>query len=146
MEPADPIMSAALALGPGTRLAVIDGLVHHDGILYLAADAGAIGEDGAVDAERLRTSTSASASRSHLLSVRVSPDGPALHLATDVPVPRSYEQVMTLSLLADTDGIILHSGSVWITMTRAEIQSALTRRRRLAAKASASDTESSSAL
>jgi hypothetical protein len=136
MEQADPVMSAALALGPATRLAVIDGFVHRDGILYLAADTGSIGEDGAVDAERLRTSTSAS--RSRLLSVRTSPERVALHLATDVPLPRSYEQVMTLSLLAETDGIILHSASAWIILTRAEIQSALIRRRRLAAKASAS--------
>ena len=69
----DEGMLAALALGPGTRLAVIDAFVHRDGILYLAADSTAIGHDGIVEPAELRTTTSAAGVR--VLAVHTSPLG-----------------------------------------------------------------------
>ncbi len=132
-QPHDAGMLAALALGPGTRLAVIDSFVHRDGILYLAAEPGSIGPDGTVDAARLGTVISTAGAR--VLAVHTSSAEVAARPTTDVPVPHSYEAVLDAALLAECDGLILHSGSSWIVLARTEVKSALTRRRRLATRA-----------
>jgi len=132
-QPSDAEMHAALSLGPATRLAVIDAFVHRDGTLYLAADPSVIHPQGTVEAAHLRTVTSASGAR--VLAVHASPVDVARREATDVPVPQSYEDVLNAALLAQGDGLILSSGGSWIILATTEVQSALTRRRRLAAKA-----------
>ena len=134
-QPHDAGMLTALEAGHGTRITVIDRFVHHDGVLYLAADTASVDADGGVDAARLRTAQTAAGART--LSVHTSPVGAAKHAANDIPVPRSYEAVLAAAVLGECDGLILTSGSAWITLTRTEIQAALTRRRRLAAKAAA---------
>jgi hypothetical protein len=132
-QPSDAEMHAALSLGPATRLAVIDAFVHRDGTLYLAADPSSIRQEGTVDAAHLRTETSAAGAR--VLTVHTSPVEVAARRATDVPVPQSYEDVLNAALLAQGDGLLLTSGASWIILAKSEVQSALTRRRRLASKA-----------
>jgi hypothetical protein len=132
----DAGMLVALAAGPGTRIAVIDRFVHRNGTLYLSAESASIGSDGTVEAGLLRTETSASGAR--LLCVHTSPIGVAERMRTDVPIAQSYEAVLDAALLADGDGLILHSDADWIILTRTELRSALTRRRRLATKAAGS--------
>ncbi len=129
----DAGMLAALGLGPGTRLAVIDGFVHRDGILYLAADPAAVGHDGAVDAVHLRRTKSPNGAR--VLAVHTSPRAVTRHCGDDVPVPQQYETVLNATLIADCDGLMLRSGSAEIILTRTEIRAALSRRQRLAQRA-----------
>lgn len=129
----DAGMLAALALGPGTRLAVIDGFVHRDGVLFLAADPAALGHDGAVDAAHLRTTKSANGA--HVLAVHTSPRAVNRHCDKDVPVPQGYETVLNATLAVDCDGLMLRSGSSEIILTRTEIRAALSRRQRLAQRA-----------
>ncbi len=128
-------MLVALGAGPGTRIAVIDRFVHGDGTLYLASESTSIGSDGTVDAGLLRTETSANGAR--LLCADTSPIGVARRTRTDIPIPQSYEAVLDAALLADGDGLMLHSDTDWIILTRTEVRSALTRRQRLATKAAA---------
>lgn len=131
----DTGMLAALALGAGTRLAVIDSFVHHDGQLYLAADPDSVAHDGTVDVGRLRTSTCPAGHR--MLAVHTSPAEVAARQAGDVPVPHSYEDVLSVALVAGCDGLLLTSGSSWITLGTTEVKAALTRRRRMASRAAA---------
>lgn len=126
----DAGMRAALALGPGTRLAVIDSFVHRDGVLYLAAAPAAVGHDGAVDAAHLRRAKSASGA--HVLAVHTSPRAVERLCGDDVPVPQQYETVLNATLTAECDGLMLRSGSAEIILTRTEIRAALSRRQRLA--------------
>ena len=142
-QPHDAGMRAALELGPGTRLAVIDAFVHRDGTLYLAAPANTIEPEGTVDAAQLRSATSPTGTR--VLAVHTSPTQVALRGATDVPVPQSYEAVLRAALLAECDGILLNSGVSWIVLTGSEVKSALTRRRRIAARAGANSGAGSAA-
>ncbi len=133
MEPLHDVgMLSALALGPGTRLAVIDAFVHRDGILYLAADPSSIGEDGIADSAQLGTTISASGMR--VLTAHTSPVGVGTGGAAEVPVPHAYEAVLSSALLAECEGLMLNSGSSWIILARTEVRSALTRRRRLATR------------
>jgi len=129
----DVEMTAALALGPGTRIAVIDNFVHRDGVLFLGADPTSIGHDGTVDAAQLRTATSAAGSR--VLAVHTSPSCVAVRESRDVPLARSYEAVLDAAVLAECDGLILNSGSSSIVLARTEVRTALARRRRLATRA-----------
>ena len=129
----DAGMLAALTLGPGSRIAVIDGFVHGDGILYLAAAPEWIDPDGWVDESRLRTATSPTGAR--VLTVHTSPSGTAVGVAADIPVARPYEAVLNATLVAECDGLILHSGASKIILTRTEVRVALIRRQRLATKA-----------
>ena len=126
-------MLAALALGPGTRLAVIDSFVHRDGTLYLAAAPAAVEQDGSVDAAHLRTMKSPNGA--HVLAVHTSPRAVTRLCGDDVPVPQQYETVLNATLIADCDGLMLRSGSAEIVLTRTEIRAALSRRQRLAQRA-----------
>lgn len=135
-QPSDAGMLVALGAGPGTRIAVIDRFVHREGTLYLSADSASIGPDGTVEAGRLRTETSATGAR--LLCVHTSPIGVAERVRTDIPIAQSYEAVLDAALLAEGEGLILHSDSDWIILTRTEVRAALMRRRRLATRAAGS--------
>lgn len=134
--PHDVGMRAALETGAAARRTILDGLVEHEGALYLAANRESLAETGPPGEPRsvqLRTATSPTGGM--LISVYTSPAEVALRHMEDTPLEQSYDTVLAGTLAGPYEGLILNPGSSWIILTRTELAAASARRIKRQAKA-----------